>query len=243
MTGVQTCALPIYDELAGNTPTSAAVVWSIASLIFLLGAVGALLFVYGRNRTWGWMPDMNPEPDFARTANPSHSQKALTKFIVVVGLLFLGQTLVGGGVAHYRANPGNFYGLDLSVIFPSSLLRTWHLQLAIFWIATGFVAGGLYVARLLGGKEFKGQRFLTNLLFFAFAVVIFGSLLCEWAGLSGWWSDATFWLGSQGWEYLELGRLWQYLLIIGLLVWFFILARASLQIGRASCRERVYVLV
>ena len=29
--------------------------------------------------------------------------------------------------------------------------------------------------------------------------------------LGDWW----FWLGNQGWEYLELGRFWQYLLVVG----------------------------
>ena len=44
---------------------------------------------------------------------------------------------------------------------------------------------------------------------------------------SGWFENTTFWFGSQGWEYLELGRLWQYLLIAGLIVWFILVARAS----------------
>ena len=61
------------------------------------------------------------------------------------------------------------------------------------------------------------------MLFGVFAVVIFGSLLAEWAGLAQllgrWW----FWLGNQGWEYLELGRVWQILLVAGLFVWFALL--------------------
>ena len=65
------------------------------------------------------------------------------KFFVVVALLFLVQTLVGGAVAHYRADPGSFYGFQLERIFPSNLLRTWHLQTAIFWIATAYVAAAL----------------------------------------------------------------------------------------------------
>ena len=216
-----------YDELAGNTPTPGSVVWSVVSILFLLGGIGALLFVFGRNKTWGWAESNYREPDYARTGNASLSQKALMLFVCTVGLLFLGQTLVGGGVAHYRADPGNFYGIDLSKVFPSALLRTWHLQLAIFWIATGFAGGGLYLARVLGGKEMRGQAAWTYILFAAFGIVIFGSLLCEWAGLSGWFENTTFWFGSQGWEYLELGRLWQYLLIAGLIVWFILVARAS----------------
>ena len=36
--------------------------------------------------------------------------------MAVAALLFLGQALIGGGVAHYRAEPGDFFGLDLSVV-------------------------------------------------------------------------------------------------------------------------------
>ena len=209
-----------FDTTVGNKPSPATMLWSVVSLIFLLGGIGLILFILGKNRDWEWYGNTNEIKPYTTPGFASHSQKALVKFTAVVGVLFLAQTLVGGGVAHYRADPGSFYGIDLSGFFPSSLLRTWHLQLAIFWIATGFVAGGLYLARVLGGIEFKGQRLLTNLLFAAFALVIFGSLLFEWAGLAGWWDNATFWLGSQGWEYLELGRLWQILMIVGLLSWF-----------------------
>ncbi len=34
-----------------------------------------------------------------------------------------------------------------------------------------------------------------------------------------------FWFGSQGWEYLEIGRVWQILLVIGLIVWTILLVR------------------
>ena len=216
-----------YDNLVGNIPHAGAYVWSVASVLFLLGGIGLILFILGKNPDWEWHSNALARPQTITPSQISPSQGSLIKFVVVVGILFLAQTLVGGGIAHYQADPGNFYGFDLTLIFPSSLLRTWHLQLAIFWIATGFAAGGLFMARMLGGIEFKGQRLLTNILFTAFAIVIFGSLLSEWAGLSGWWQDASFWLGSQGWEYLELGRIWQYLLIVGLLAWFVVVARAS----------------
>ena len=38
---------------------------------------------------------------------------------------------------------------------------------------------------------------------------------------SGHW----FWLGSQGWGYLDLGRLWQILLTFGMTIWLVILIR------------------
>jgi nitric oxide reductase subunit B len=153
----------------------------------------------------------------------SKGQRALVKFFVVVALLFLAQTLIGGGVAHYRADPGSFYGFQLETIFPSNLLRTWHLQTAIFWIATAYVAAALFLGRSLRRDEPRGFAVWVNLLFVAFAVVIVGSLLGEWLGISQMLGQWWFWLGNQGWEYLELGRIWQYLLVVGLLVWFALL--------------------
>src|SRR6185312_8453664 len=55
------------------------------------------------------------------------------------------------------------------------------------------------------------------LLFAAFALVIGASLLSEWVGMSSLLGDGWFWFGNQGWEYLEIGRFWQYLLVVGVL--------------------------
>jgi nitric oxide reductase subunit B len=146
--------------------------------------------------------------------------------MAIPALLFFGQTLIGGGVAHYRADPGNFYGIDLARFLPSNLLRTWHLQLAILWIATAYVGGALFVAGMLGRREPIGQRGAIHLLFSALLVVVVGSLLGEWVGLLQWLGNAWFWFGNQGWEYLEIGRFWQILLAIGLVYWFALLWRA-----------------
>ena len=91
-------------------------------------------------------------------------------------LLFLIQTAMGGVLAHYRVEPNGFYGFDLARILPYNLARTWHLQLAIFWIATAWVAGGLFLAPLVGGAEPKGQRAGVLVLLGALAIVVFGSL-------------------------------------------------------------------
>ena len=131
-------------------------------------------------------------------------------------LLFVAQTLVGSAVDHYRADPGSFYGFDLSTILPSNLLRTWHRQLAIFWIATAYVAAALFLGRSLSTEEPRWFAGSVHVLFAAFAVVIVGSLLGEWMGIAQWLGDLWFWFGNQDWEYLELGRVWQYLLVAGL---------------------------
>jgi nitric oxide reductase subunit B len=120
--------------------------------------------------------------------------------MAIAALLFFGQTLIGGGVAHYRADPGNFYGIDLARFLPSNLLRAWHLQLAILWIATAYVGGALFVADMLGRREPIGQCGAIHLLFAALLVVVVGSLLGEWVGLLQWLGNAWFWFGNQGWN-------------------------------------------
>jgi nitric oxide reductase subunit B len=156
----------------------------------------------------------------------ARSQKATIKYFVVVALLLLAQVAVGAATAHYRADPGTFYGIDLSRLFPSNIVRTWHLQLAIFWIATAYIAGGLFLAPSLGGREPRGQVVGVNLLFGALAFVVGGSLLGEILGINQILGKLWFWIGHQGWEYLDLGRAWQVLLALGLVLWIILLFRA-----------------
>lgn len=214
-----------YDPELGNGPSADAVLWSALSLIALLGGIAAILFAFGRFKNMGWHGrDRHVHPALLDTPMLP-SQRATLKFFAAVALLFLLQTLLGGATAHYRSAPGSFYGFDLSTILPSNLTRTWHLQLAIFWIATAYVGGGLFLASALGGREPRGQKVGINLLFAALMVVIFGSLAGELLGLRQFFGRAWFWLGHQGWEYLELGRLWQLLLVIGFALWAVLLVR------------------
>ncbi len=150
-------------------------------------------------------------------------QIATIKYFGVVMMLFLFQTMVGSATAHYRADPGSFFGIDLSNSFPSNILRTWHLQAAIFWIATAHVAGGLFLVPVLGGKEPKAQVVGINILFGALIIVIAGSMIGEILGINQLLGRLWFWFGHQGWEYLDLGRAWQALLVLGLLLWFYLL--------------------
>jgi len=212
-----------YDPSVGNGPTSGALLWSALSLAVLLAGIATVLLAFGRFDYLGWITrDRHVHPKLL-PGRSSKGQQALVKYFVVVALLLLGQSLVGAAVAHYRADPSTFYGVDLARVFPSNLMRTWHLQLAIFWIATAYVAAALFLGRSLRSDEPRWLAGWTHVLFGAFAIVIGGSLLGEWLGISQmlgrWW----FWLGDQGWEYLELGRLWQCLLVAGLATWFALL--------------------
>lgn len=228
-----------YDPTVGNEPTSDAVLWSALSLITLLGATALGLFSVGRFDYLGWKgksehihPQMMPG-----VATPS--QRGTVKYFLVVALLFLAQVLVGGGTAHYRADPGDFYGIDLTRFLPSNILRTWHVQLAILWVATAYVAGGLFFAPSLGGIEPSRQLKGVNLLFGALVLVTAGSLFGELLGIRQLLGKLWFWIGDQGWEYLDLGRLWQMLLAAGLVFWVFLLFRGSGSSRRDPGRREI----
>ncbi len=212
-----------YDPSVGNVPTSSALLWSALSLMVLLAGIATVLLAFGKFDFLGWFTRGHHVHPHLIPGKTSPGQNALLKFFVVVALLLLAQSLVGGAVAHYRADPDSFYGFDLSKIFPSNLVRTWHLQMAIFWIATAYVAAALFLGRSLRTDDPRWFALAIHMLFTAFVLVIFGSLFGEWLGISqllgSWW----FLLGNQGWEYLELGRIWQYLLVAGLFAWFSIL--------------------
>ena len=223
-----------FDPEAGNTPTPSAYLWSALSLVVLLCGIGLILAMFGKFEFLGWGSDQKAHVQEGRlsgwTITPS--QRILGLYFVVVAVLFLAQTMLGGVIAHYRVEPGGFYGLDLSSILPYNLARTWHLQTAIFWIATAWVAGGLFLAPIVGGAEPPRQRTGAIVLLAALAVVVFGSLFGELAGLRGALGSLWFWLGHQGSEYLDLGRLWQVLLAAGLAFWLFLMGRALLPVLR-----------
>jgi nitric oxide reductase subunit B len=215
-----------YEPLLHNGPSAEAVLWSALSLITLLAGIGAMLLAFGRFDFLGWgSRDSHVHPQLLPDRT-SPSQRATLKFFVIVALLFLVQALVGGGVAHYRAQPGSFYGFDLTAYLPSNLLRTWHLQSSIFWIVTAYVGGGLFLADALGSGEPRGQVRAINILWVMLLLVVVGSMLGELIGIRQLAGRLWFWFGNQGWEYLDLGRAWQILLVLGLGFWVILLARA-----------------
>ncbi len=218
-----------YEPLVGNGPTASTYLWSALSLVTLLGGLGVVLLAFGRFDYLGWRGEEAPGHRHDNRLGGwqlTPSQRATRFFLAVVAVLFLLQTLAGGALAHYRVEPGAFYGFDLARWLPYNLLRTWHLQLAIFWIATAWVAGGLFLAPLVGGAEPPGQRLGALVLLGALALVVGGSLFGEWLGINDQLGGLWFWLGHQGSEYLDLGRFWQVLLAVGLVFWLVLMFRA-----------------
>jgi nitric oxide reductase subunit B len=153
--------------------------------------------------------------------------KAVRKyFFVVIGLLLL-QIGMGAITAHYAVEGRAFFGIPLADFLPYVVSRTAHTQVGIFWIATAWLATGLYIAPLLGGKEPKFQKLGVDFLFYALLLIVVGSTATGWLGhLQHRGTDFSFWIGNQGLEFTSMGRVWQYLLFVGLLLWAVLLGRA-----------------
>jgi nitric oxide reductase subunit B len=145
----------------------------------------------------------------------------------VVSALILVQILMGVVTAHYGVEGNGFYGLKTSGILPYSVTRTWHVQVGIFWIATAWLAAGLFIGPLVSGHEPKYQRLGVDALFGALLAIVVGSLAGEWMSIHNQLSDAgSFLWGHQGYEYVDLGRGWQILLFVGLLIWLLLVVRS-----------------
>ena len=231
-----------YDPVVGNLLTSDAVLWSALSVAMLLAGLACVLVVFGKFDYLGWKG--GPEGIYPQmlAGEATAGQKATIKYFVIVALLFLTQVMIGGALAHYRADPGNFYGIDLAQYLPSNILRTWHLQLAIFWIATAYVAGGLLLASSLNQKEPRGHEVGVHMLFWALVVLVVGSLLGELAGINQLFGRFWSWFGHQGWEFLELGRFWQIILVVGLSFWMGLLYRVIAPVLKDPERREISLL-
>ena len=164
------------------------IVWSVLSLIALLGGIGLLFGAFGRwGRALGWHGREQATLSFRSPGDVAltPAQRATAWFFFVMAALFLIQTVVGAAAQHYRAEIDNFFGFDLARIFPYNLMRTWHVQLAIFWVATSFVAAGIFLAPMIARREPKHQGKLAIALLGALAVVVFGTLIGSYLGEIG----------------------------------------------------------
>jgi nitric oxide reductase subunit B len=214
------------DDLVGNRPAGSLLLWTGFSVIMLLLGVGLLSFYYARTKNDERFEEL-PNNDPLLALDPSPSMKATLKYFWVVSGLILLQVLLGVITAHYGVEGQGFYGISLSTLLPYSVARTWHVQLAIFWIATSWLATGLFIAPAVSGHEPKFQRLGVNFLFIALLVIVLGSLAGQWMGVMqklGYVQN--FWFGHQGYEYVDLGRFWQIFLFIGLILWLLLMLRA-----------------
>jgi len=227
-----------HEPLVGNVPTGESVVWTGVSIIMLLAGVCALVWWYAsqpREETHNPRPEKDPLGSWQATP----SQRSTLKYFWVVAALILAQITLGVVTAHYGVEGDGFYGIPLSRWLPYSVARTWHVQLGLFWIATAWLASGLFIGPLVSGIEPKGQKLGVDVLFFALLVIVVGSLAGQWLSIQNVLSDTvSFYLGHQGYEYVDLGRVWQIGLFIGLVLWVVLMFRSAWPAFRTPGEHR-----
>jgi len=212
-----------FDPLVGNRPMPDALIWSIVSVILLILGIAAAIFLYQKYVR---------EDDYAASPvttlgepAPTPSQKATLAYFFIAIVLFLLQGALGSLTAHFTVEGTSFLGVPIGGVLPYAAVRTWHLQLGIFFIATCFLAAGLFIGPYVG-REPKHQGTLVWVLLAAVVVVVLGALGGTYASIQGAFGGDGFMLGHQGYEYIELGRLWQVLLIAGMIIWLVLVVRA-----------------
>lgn len=225
------------EELVGNHPTGAMHLWTGFSVILLIAGIGFMVWLYAKRRdqTAEEVPALFPLKNEKQTP----SQKATVKYFWIVSALLLVQVIMGVITAHYGVEGQALYGIPLSKWLPYSITRTWHVQIAIFWIATSWLATGLYYAPAISGVEPKFQKLGVNFLFLALLVIVVGSLAGQWMGVMQKLGFVqNFWFGHQGYEYVDLGRFWQIFLFVGLIIWLLLMGRAILPALKQKSETR-----
>jgi len=214
-----------HEPLVGNTLAATASIWTVVSIVLLIAGIAGMVWYHTAHAE---APDpIVPANDPLLGAAATPSMKATRKyFFTVVGLILV-QIGMGAITAHYAVEGRAFFGLPLADVLPYVVSRTVHTQFGIFWIATAWLATGLYIAPLLSGHEPKLQKLGVDVLFWALIAIVVGSTACGWLGtLQKNGVDFSFWLGNQGLEFTSMGRIWQVLLFVGLLFWLALLGRA-----------------
>ncbi len=214
------------EPLVGNVPTTPTYMWTFISILVMLGGIGGLVWIYAMTRRDEEHPVV-PDTDPLKALVATPSMQATAKYFWIVTALIVVQVLLGGITAHYAVEGQAFYGFPLAEYLPYAVTRSWHLQLAVLWIATAWLATGLYIAPAISGHEPKYQRLGVNFLFACLLVIVVGALGGQWfAVMQKMGLTANFWFGHQGYEYTDIGRFWQIFLFIGLMLWLVLVGRA-----------------
>jgi nitric oxide reductase subunit B len=217
-----------YDPDAGNYATTATFIWTFVSIFALWVGISVVLYAYGQMKQQPVDLFDQPNAHSLTTSDLENgyvrpTQRSTYKFFALAAVCFGLQVVAGMISATDFVRP---FGIDLNSIIPFSVARSYHTLLQIYWFFMCWVGYTIFFLPRLS-KIPKGQKFLIDLLFFLAVVVAAGALIGIYAGQTGMIKDNTisYWFGSQGWEFIELGRFFQLLLLAGFTLWIFIIYR------------------
>jgi nitric oxide reductase subunit B len=218
-----------YDPVAGNTPTSPVILWSVLGMLAFVLMCGIVLYYIGQ---YNQLPNKFFKPSqrdlftIDRVANfkPTLTQRATYKYFFVAILLFFIQVSSGLVTINDFINWMGYLGIHITDI-PVTISRSWHLMLSLYWISTCWIASSIFILPILAKKEIPGQLRLVNTLFWLLFVLVGGSLTGIVLGPLGLLGEWWFWLGHQGWEFVDFGKIYQVLLMGIFALWAVVVYR------------------
>ena len=219
-----------YDPSAGNMPSPAVILWSIIGSLGLISGLGLVLYFHGKlDKLDDQAYTKKAQPLMTRGEvqrfQPDPIQKATYKFFYTAIVLFAVQVLAGILTVHDFVGFVRFWGFDLSELLPITVTRSWHVQLSLLWISACWIGASFFMMSLISPQQPKNQVRLMNTIFWLTILLVAGSFAGIFLGPKGIISKYWFWLGHQGWEYVELGKLWQVMLAVVFIIWAITLYR------------------
>lgn len=219
-----------YDPAAGNTPSSAIILWSIIGSLGLIFGLGIVLYYHGKLEKLDDEAYTSKAQPFMSRDNinefqPDAVQRSTYKFFYVAVLLFGAQVLSGILTVHDFVGLVNFFGFNISQSLPVTITRSWHVQLSILWISACWIGASFFMMSLVSPRQSKNQVQLINIIFWLTFLLVAGSFVGIFLGPKGIIGKNWYWLGHQGWEYMEPGKLWQLILAAIFIIWALTLYR------------------
>jgi len=219
-----------FDPIAGNTPTSPVILWSVLGLLGFVLACGLVLYYIGQ---YNQLPNKFFKPpvrdlftlDKVKNYHPSKTQRATFKFFIVAILLFFLQVSSGIITINDFLNFLSYVGINITGSVPVTISRSWHLMLALYWISTCWISSSIFILPILAKKEIPGQLKLINTLFVLLFILVGGSLVGMVMGPLGMLGEWSNFLGHQGWEFVDFGKAYQILLKGIFILWGIIVYR------------------
>jgi len=221
-----------YDPLAGNVPHGGLVLWSIIGTIIVIWFIGTLFYYYGKldpdaefEQEKGKMPPL-ATTNFLDKYKPTPTQRATYKFFAVAAILFGIQVLAGMLTVLDFVHLFDKMGMQINHLLPVTVTRAWHEQISVLWIAVCWFAATIWVLPLICRPEPAGQLKWVNTLFWVLLVIGVGGAVGIPLGIGNVLTGtASRWFGIQGWEFMTIGRFYQYLLFASFGIWFVIIMR------------------
>lgn len=214
-----------FNKDAGNVPSSDIIIWSLMAIFVLFIVLGICLFFYGKINTQKIFTtsDLSQTPyQTLQQINdylPTLCQKAVYKYFALAIILFFLQVSFGILTAlDFLISMPEW----ITTTFPTTVTRAFHTQISVLWIAISWFGTTIWLLPIISKSDLKALTFHVNNLFYLLLIVTIGTAVGIPLGVMGLFGELWRWFGLQGWEFVQFGRFYQYVLFLSFCYWFYI---------------------